>query len=79
MVSDVAMPGIPGNELCELMRTDERLAKIPVILLTVKFLNSSMADCYQEPPVHTILTKPLSSGALENAVAECFSDRVGIE
>src|SRR5882724_9550708 len=34
VITDITMPEIDGYELCRLIRTDEQLAELPVILLT---------------------------------------------
>lgn len=36
LISDVAMPGLDGFELCEALRQDEELRAVPIILLTVQ-------------------------------------------
>jgi signal transduction histidine kinase/DNA-binding NarL/FixJ family response regulator len=36
IISDVAMPGLDGFQLCEALRQDEKLRTIPIILLTVQ-------------------------------------------
>jgi CheY-like chemotaxis protein len=68
VVSDVRMPELDGLGLLARIRGNERLAELPVILLTAQF------DAYDEvqpqPDRLTIfLQKPLSSGELAEAVA----------
>lgn len=34
IISDIQMPGMSGHELCRAIRTDEKLGRIPIILMT---------------------------------------------
>jgi CheY-like chemotaxis protein len=68
VVSDVRMPELDGLGLLARIRGNERLAELPVILLTAQF------DAYDEvqpqpDPLTIFLQKPLSSGELAEAVA----------
>ncbi|MDT8306215.1 MAG: response regulator [Anaerolineae bacterium] len=68
VVSDVRMPQLDGLGLLARIRGDERLAHLPVILLTAQF------DAYdkvqpQPDPLTIFLQKPLSSNELAEAVA----------
>jgi DNA-binding response OmpR family regulator len=47
IISDIRMPGKNGIELLGLIRADERLARIPVILLTAKGLAKDRIDGYK--------------------------------
>ena len=47
IVSDIRMPGKDGLELLSLLRADERLARVPVILLTAKSLTKDRIEGYK--------------------------------
>jgi len=47
IVSDIRMPGKDGLELLGLIRADERLARVPVILLTAKALTQDRIAGYK--------------------------------
>ena len=75
VISDVTMPRVDGFELCTLLRNDEHLKSVPIILLTVmgdvqdviKGLNAG-ADNY--------LTKPYDEQILLGRVAETLKSPV---
>jgi len=47
IVSDIRMPGKDGLELLGLLRADERLSRVPVILLTAKSLTEDRVEGYK--------------------------------
>ena len=75
VISDVTMPRVDGFELCTLLRNDEHLKSVPIILLTamgdvqdvIKGLNAG-ADNY--------LTKPYDEQILLGRVAETLKSPV---
>jgi DNA-binding response OmpR family regulator len=67
MILDVMIPGKNGFEVCEIVRADHRLAKMPVLMLSAKDREAEMnkglalgADAY--------MTKPFSTHALVERV-----------
>lgn len=69
VVTDVRMPELDGLGLLARIRGDERLAGLPVILLTAQF--DAYDDVQPQPdPLTIFLQKPLSSGELAAAVMQ---------
>ena len=76
VISDVTMPKVDGFELCALLRNDDALQSVPIILLTamgdvqdvIKGLNAG-ADNY--------LTKPYDAQILLSRVAETLNSPLG--
>lgn len=46
VVSDIMMPGRSGTELCRIMKQDEQLRSIPVILLTARVGSEATLEAY---------------------------------
>ena len=62
---DLKMPVMDGWELLALMRSYNRLNRIPVILITATTMRAAAA-----PAFNAILMKPLADGALLDAIAK---------
>jgi CheY-like chemotaxis protein len=60
VLADVVMPGPDGYELCERIKRDERLRKIPVVLLVGTFEPFNEAEA-RRVGADTVLTKPFQS------------------
>lgn len=73
IVSDVMMPGIQGDELCERVKAHPETAGIPFVLLTAKTTHDAMADGlrkgaddYISKPFHTDILQLKVRGLLAN-------------
>jgi CheY-like chemotaxis protein len=60
VLADLVMPGPDGYELCERIKRDERLKKIPVVLLVGTFEPFNEAEA-RRVGADTVLTKPFQS------------------
>ena len=68
VLSDVQMPELDGFGLCAAMRSDAKLAKVPVVLLT-SLNDEASRQQGQLVGATTFLTKPVSNKALRAQVA----------
>lgn len=66
---DLMMPVLSGPELLEIMAGDERLAQLPVVVV------SAIADRGSAPGVAKFLRKPVASDVLRATVAEYCQPR----
>ena len=73
IISDVMMPGIQGDELCRLLKSDFTTSHIPVLLLTAKTEKDAIleglesgADDYLTKPFDTEILKTKIKGVLQN-------------
>lgn len=68
VVSDVMMPGMTGLELVRAMRSDPRLAHVPVVLLSAKTDARAVIDGINAGARHYV-TKPFKTADLTEKVA----------
>ena len=64
---DLNMPGMDGRKFLEIVKADERLKSIPVIVLTTSSNASDVEACYQLG-ASTYIQKPVSFDGLTQAV-----------
>lgn len=64
---DINMPKINGIEVLDFIKKDERLKKIPVVMLTTSSSESDIAACY-EKSANCFITKPLDFGKFLNVI-----------
>lgn len=74
IVSDVRMPGKDGLELLGLIRADERLCRVPVILLTAKGLTADRIAGYKAG-ANVYLPKPFAPEELLAILDNCILRR----
>ncbi len=58
ILMDIHLPGINGKDLLEIIKQDEELREIPVVMLTSSDKDADISDCY-EKQVNWYITKPI--------------------
>jgi len=58
ILMDIHLPGINGKDLLEIIKQDEELKEIPVVMLTSSDKDADISDCY-EKQVNWYITKPI--------------------
>ena len=73
VVLDIMMPDISGLEVLRFMRRDPRLAKIPVVIVSVKGMPSDIRNGL-DAGASRYLTKPVSFPDLKEAVESSIQE-----
>jgi two-component system, chemotaxis family, response regulator Rcp1 len=55
---DINLPGIDGKQLLEMIKRDDGLKEIPVVMLTCSENDADISDCYDKQ-VNWYITKPI--------------------
>jgi two-component system, chemotaxis family, chemotaxis protein CheY len=71
-VVDMMMPHLPGLDLVRYMRTEKRLMRIPVMLITAEQDLRIMKNCF-EAGVTMFQSKPLTTEKLQTSLRILFS------
>jgi chemotaxis family two-component system response regulator Rcp1 len=58
---DINMPRLNGIEVLDFIKKDEKLKKIPVVMLTTSSSESDISECYAKS-ANCFVTKPLEFG-----------------
>ena len=74
IISDLMMPQMDGNELCELVKKDIRTSHIPVILLTAKKSETTMLQGLDNG-CNLYLTKPFNLEVLQLSIKNLLRER----
>lgn len=64
---DINMPRLNGIEVLDFIKRDEKLRKIPVVMLTTSSSESDITECY-EKSANCFITKPLDFGRFLSVV-----------
>jgi len=64
---DLNMPGLDGRKTLQLIKEDDKLKRIPVIILTTSTDERDIQDCYQMG-ANTYVQKPVSFDGLIEAI-----------
>lgn len=75
IITDINMPQMDGLTLIENLKADEKLNKLPIIIMTASIQEhlNLVAKGWGDNP---ILTQPITSRELNDAVARCLSQHV---
>ena len=68
LLLDLMMPGTSGFDVYEAMKQDEKLANVPVIVISAKVPERSRIIVEGLPPVDDYITKPFDMKRLTRAV-----------
>lgn len=58
VLMDINLPGIDGKELLEIIKKDNGLKEIPVVMLTSSDTDADISECYDKH-VNWYITKPI--------------------
>ncbi len=64
---DINMPKLSGIEVLDYIKKDEKLRKIPVVMLTTSSSESDITACYDKS-ANCFITKPLDFGNFLNVI-----------
>lgn len=68
VVTDQQMPGMTGIEVCQAMRNHDRLADVPVIMLTAKGLELECGQLREQLGIQEVIPKPFSVRQLAETI-----------
>ncbi|OYW24955.1 MAG: hypothetical protein B7Z55_00730 [Planctomycetales bacterium 12-60-4] len=70
ILTDYQMPGINGEDLCRLARSDSRHADVPVFLISAKCFELDVVLLMQELSLTKVFSKPFSPRDIVKAVRD---------
>ena len=72
LITDWNMPGMPGLELLKAVRANERLAKLPVLMVTAEAKREQIVEAVQAG-VNGYIIKPFTAEVLKEKLAKILS------
>jgi len=75
LVTDWNMPGMQGIELLKVVRADEKLSKMPVLMVTAEQKREQIIEAAQAG-VNGYIVKPFTAATLKEKIDKIF-ERVG--
>ena len=75
LITDWNMPGMPGLELLKAVRADEKLAKMPVLMLTAEAKREQIIEAAQAG-VSGYVIKPFTAVTLKEKLDKILASRV---
>jgi two-component system chemotaxis response regulator CheY len=72
LITDWNMPGMPGVELLRAVRADERLSKLPVLMLTAEAKREQIVEAAQAG-VSGYVIKPFTGATIKEKIGRIFS------
>jgi two-component system chemotaxis response regulator CheY len=72
LITDWNMPGMPGVELLRQVRADERLCKLPVLMLTAEAKREQIIEAAQAG-VSGYVIKPFTAAILKEKIDKIFA------
>ena len=76
VVMDVMMPDMDGWDLIETIRADDRWKQMPIIVMTASIQEHIRLLSESERDMKPILTQPITSRELNEAVSRCLQTAV---
>ncbi len=74
LITDWNMPGMPGLELLKAVRADERLGKMPVLMLTAEAKREQIVEAAQAG-VSGYVIKPFTAATLKEKLDKILASR----
>lgn len=68
---DLNMPGLDGRQVLARIRSNEALARIPVVIMTTSVDQRDVEDCYAQG-ANTFLRKPVSWAEFSETMAQLY-------
>jgi two-component system chemotaxis response regulator CheY len=74
LITDWNMPGMPGLDLLKAVRADDRLAKLPVLMLTAEAKREQIVEAAQAG-VNGYVIKPFTAATLKEKIDKILASK----